>query len=94
MKDNNTELLPLVDETGKVIPVTIIEAGPCVVVQKMTEEKEGYNAVKITTELEYEGKPYKYGMQVETFKYGVGHSMAFRVGKAKIYGRGAGIEQK
>ena len=30
------------DETGKVIPVTIIEAGPCVVVQKMTEEKEGY----------------------------------------------------
>ena len=35
------------DETGKVIPVTIIEAGPCVVVQKMTEEKEGYNAVQL-----------------------------------------------
>ena len=30
------------DETGKVIPVTVIEAGPCVVVQKMTSEKEGY----------------------------------------------------
>ena len=27
------------DETGKVIPVTVIEAGPCVVVQKMTKEK-------------------------------------------------------
>ena len=26
------------DETGKVIPVTVIEAGPCVVVQKMTKE--------------------------------------------------------
>ena len=35
------------DETGKVIPVTIIEAGPCVVVQKMTEETEGYKAVQL-----------------------------------------------
>ena len=35
------------DEMGKVIPVTVIEAGPCVVVQKMTEEKEGYNAVQL-----------------------------------------------
>ena len=35
------------DEAGKVIPVTVIEAGPCVVVQKKTEEKDGYNAVQI-----------------------------------------------
>ena len=35
------------DESGKVIPVTVIEAGPCVVVQKMTEEKEGYKAVPL-----------------------------------------------
>ena len=35
------------DESGKVIPVTVIEAGPCVVVQKMTEEKEGYRAVQL-----------------------------------------------
>ena len=34
------------DEAGKVIPVTVIEAGPCVVVQKMTAEKEGYEAVQ------------------------------------------------
>ena len=34
------------DEAGKVIPVTVIEAGPCVVVQKMTREKEGYEAVQ------------------------------------------------
>ena len=34
------------DETGKVIPVTVIEAGPCVVVAKMTKEKEGYDAVQ------------------------------------------------
>lgn len=35
------------DVDGKVIPVTIIEAGPCVVVQKKTEEKDGYKAVQL-----------------------------------------------
>ena len=35
------------DETGKVVPVTVIEAGPCTVTAKMTEEKEGYSAVQI-----------------------------------------------
>ena len=34
------------DENGHVIPVTVIEAGPCTVVQKKTSEKEGYNAVQ------------------------------------------------
>ena len=33
------------DDAGKVIPVTVIEAGPCTVVQKKTAEKDGYNAV-------------------------------------------------
>ena len=35
------------DENGKVIPVTVIEAGPCVVVQKKTSEKEGYESVQL-----------------------------------------------
>lgn len=35
------------DETGKVIPVTVIEAGPCTVVQKKTSEKDGYDAVQL-----------------------------------------------
>ena len=35
------------DEAGKVVPVTVIEAGPCVVVQKKTVEKEGYAAVQL-----------------------------------------------
>ena len=35
------------DEAGKVIPVTVIEAGPCTVVQKKTEEKDGYTAVQL-----------------------------------------------
>ena len=34
------------DEAGKVIPVTVIEAGPCTVVAKMSKEKEGYDAVQ------------------------------------------------
>ena len=35
------------DETGRVIPVTVIEAGPCVVVQKKLPEKDGYSAVQL-----------------------------------------------
>jgi 50S ribosomal protein L3, bacterial len=35
------------DETGKVVPVTVIEAGPCVVVQKKTDDKEGYDSVQL-----------------------------------------------
>jgi large subunit ribosomal protein L3 len=35
------------DENGKVIPVTVIEAGPCVVTQKKTMEKDGYEAIQV-----------------------------------------------
>ena len=35
------------DEAGKVVPVTVIEAGPCVVVQKKTTENDGYEAVQL-----------------------------------------------
>ena len=35
------------DEIGNVIPVTIIEAGPCVVAQKKTAENDGYDAVQL-----------------------------------------------
>ncbi len=35
------------DEAGKVVPVTVIEAGPNVVVQKKTADKEGYNAIQL-----------------------------------------------
>lgn len=34
-------------EDGTVIPVTVVEAGPCVVTQIKTEEKDGYNAVQL-----------------------------------------------
>ena len=35
------------DESGKVIPVTVVEAGPCAVVQKKTVENDGYSAVQL-----------------------------------------------
>ena len=35
------------DEAGNVIPVTVVEAGPCVVVQKKTEENDGYKSVQL-----------------------------------------------
>ena len=38
------------DEKGNVIPVTLIEAGPCVVSQKKTVENDGYEAVQLAFE--------------------------------------------
>lgn len=35
------------DEKGNVIPVTVVEAGPCVVTQKKTIENDGYEAVQV-----------------------------------------------
>jgi large subunit ribosomal protein L3 len=35
------------DEDGRVTPVTVIEAGPCVVVQQKTEDNDGYSAVQL-----------------------------------------------
>ena len=36
-------------ENGAVVPVTVIEAGPCVVTQKKTTETDGYNAIQLAT---------------------------------------------
>ena len=35
------------DENGNVVPVTVIEVGPCVVAQKKTVENDGYNALQL-----------------------------------------------
>ena len=69
------------DEAGKVIPVTVIEAGPCVVVQKMTAEKEGYQAVQFGYEEVAEKKLTK-PEQGHLAKAGVGmvkHLKEFRL---------------
>jgi len=35
------------DEIGNIVPVTVVEAGPCVVVQKKTIENDGYEALQV-----------------------------------------------
>ncbi|SHH84888.1 large subunit ribosomal protein L3 [Clostridium collagenovorans DSM 3089] len=50
------------DENGKVIPVTVVEAGPCAVIQKKTVEKDGYSAIKVGFDVKRESlfnKPVK-----------------------------------
>src|SRR6188472_3144445 len=37
----------LYDESGKVVPVTVIQAGPCDVLQIRTQERDGYEAVQL-----------------------------------------------
>ncbi len=41
------EMSQMFDEKGNVIPVTLVEAGPCVVLQKKTKEREGYDSVQL-----------------------------------------------
>ena len=69
------------DETGKVIPVTVIEAGPCVVVAKMNKDKEGYDAVQFGYE-EVAEKKLSQPEQGHLKKAGVGmvkHLKEFRL---------------
>ena len=50
------------DEKGKMVPVTVIEAGPCVVVQKKTVENDGYAAIQMgygDVSLKHVNKPLK-----------------------------------
>lgn len=45
------EMTQVFSEKGEVIPVTVVEAGPCYVVQCKTEGKDGYSAIQIGLEL-------------------------------------------
>ena len=62
------EMTQMFDEKGKVIPVTLIEAGPCYVVQIMTKEKDKYESIQIGFEKlkdkkvkrPQKKKPYRY----------------------------------
>ena len=47
------------DASGKNIPCTVIEAGPCVVTQVRSKEKEGYDAIQLAFEDKKEKKPTK-----------------------------------
>jgi large subunit ribosomal protein L3 len=50
------------DENGNVIPVTVVEAGPCTVIQKKTAQNDGYSAVQMgygDVSLKHVNKPQK-----------------------------------
>lgn len=50
------------DESGDIVPVTVVQAGPCVVVQKKTKDSDGYDAIQLGFEELKESKasrPYK-----------------------------------
>jgi len=47
------------DATGKNIPCTVIEAGPCVVTQVMTKEKDGYDALQLSFDEKKESRTNK-----------------------------------
>ncbi len=53
--------------------------------------KPHYNCVTVTAEVE--ATKYEHGLMVDKSKYGVGHSITIRVGKAKIFGRVSGINK-
>ncbi len=40
-------MLQIFDDAGRVVPVTVIQAGPCVVTQKKTKENDGYEAIQV-----------------------------------------------
>ena len=44
---NKLGMTQVFDEQNRVVPVTVVKAGPCVVTQVRTEETDGYNAVQI-----------------------------------------------
>ena len=47
------------DATGKNIPCTVIEAGPCVVTQVMTKDKDGYDALQLSFDEKKESRTNK-----------------------------------
>ena len=53
--------------------------------------KDGYNCVEVSAIVD--AQEFQHGIIVNAAKYGIGHSLTIRVGKAKIYGRVSGLEK-
>jgi large subunit ribosomal protein L3 len=81
-------------EQGQAIPVTVIEAGPCVVLQKKTETKEGYNAIQVGFGSKKETRMTKpqVGHCKSAGKGGFYHIKEFRVADPEAYELGQEIQ--
>jgi len=80
-------------EEGQAVPVTAIEAGPCVVLQKKSEAKEGYNAIQVGFAAKKEARLNKpaAGHQKAAGKGGFYYIREFRVGNPEEYELGQEI---
>lgn len=74
-------------EAGAAIPVTVIETGPCVVLQKKTDDKEGYNAIQVGFGAKKESRLTKpeAGHAKAAAKGGFYHIKEFRVSDPSQY---------
>jgi large subunit ribosomal protein L3 len=81
-------------EQGQAIPVTVIEAGPCVVLQKKTEAKEGYNAIQVGFGAKKETRMNKplAGHCKSAGKGGFYHIKEFRIADPESYELGQEIQ--
>jgi large subunit ribosomal protein L3 len=81
-------------EQGQAIPVTVIEAGPCVVLQKKTEAKDGYNAIQVGFVPKKEARMNKpqNGHCKAAGKGGFYHLKEFRVTDPEAYELGQEIQ--
>src|SRR3954469_3951163 len=70
------------DEKGAVVPVTVVEAGPCAVTQVKTTETDGYHAVQLGFE-DIKAKFSNFPLIGHAAKAGVGPKKAFREIKLK-----------
>ena len=65
------EMTQVFDEDGNLIPVTAIKAGPCVVVQVKTEEKDGYRAAQVGLVESFSARKWTKPLQGHVDKAGV-----------------------
>ncbi len=76
------------DEDGNVIPVTVIQAGPCPVTQVRTVDKDGYEAVQLAFEEckdKHLSKPELGHLKKAGLKHGLRHLAEFRgIGALKV----------
>ncbi|WP_028308943.1 50S ribosomal protein L3 [Desulfitibacter alkalitolerans] len=62
-------------DTGEVVPVTVIAAGPCIVLQKKTVETDGYNAIQVGF---YEAKPNRVNKPMKGHFAKAGNNKVFK----------------
>ena len=81
-------------EQGQAIPVTVIEAGPCVVLQKKTEARDGYSAIQVGFDPKKESRINKpqTGHFKASGKGGFYHIKEFRVVDPEAYELGQEIQ--